>query len=72
MQVCYFRCPIMREALTLAMFKMDGWTKSSRSHDLNRTYTMLRVAVNSAVNLPNIETIGKSDPYVVINFQGLS
>lgn len=32
---------------------------------------MLRVAVNSAVNLPNIETIGKSDPYVVINFQGL-
>ena len=27
--------------------------------------------MNSAVNLPNIETIGKSDPYVVINFQGL-
>ena len=32
---------------------------------------MLRVAVSSAVNLPNVETIGKSDPYVVLNFQGL-
>ena len=32
---------------------------------------MLRVAVSSAVNLPNVETIGKSDPYVVLTFQGL-
>lgn len=32
---------------------------------------MLRVAVSSAVNLPNVETIGKSDPYVVLNFQCL-
>lgn len=32
---------------------------------------MLRLAVSSAVNLPNVETIGKSDPYVVLTFQGL-
>lgn len=31
---------------------------------------MLRVAVSSAVNLPNVETIGKSDPYVLLTFQG--
>lgn len=48
---------------------MNEW--SSRSQNQNNIATMLRVAVSSAVNLPNVETIGKSDPYVVLTFQGL-
>lgn len=49
------------------------WRMNERSKSQNqtKTSTMLRVAVSSAVNLPNVETIGKSDPYVVLNFQGL-
>lgn len=50
-----------------------GWMNEwrSRSQNQNNIATMLRVAVSSAVNLPNVETIGKSDPYVVLTFQGL-